>query len=208
MEPDFVGDRVHGELKVGIGGVDDADHPGGPATPPANYAVSPRQLSLRLHELLQSQLEERIKELEAALHQSHQKLGSSVTAEGDRLPEMRQPIRLKLVRNALESCHEEHEEFQKPAVISAEQSTIATPAVVEHSPLSSKEESVWSLDLGDHSAVKDDTGDDDDSVDDDEDERMLIQQVLERARKGSPVVQNAQKMLSLGVVDCPWIEDL
>lgn len=36
-------------------------------TPPANYAVSPRELSIRLHELIESQLEARIKELETAL---------------------------------------------------------------------------------------------------------------------------------------------
>ncbi|XP_059317195.1 uncharacterized protein LOC132067839 [Lycium ferocissimum] len=37
---------------------------------PANYPVSPRELSLRLHEVIESRLEARIKELETALHRS------------------------------------------------------------------------------------------------------------------------------------------
>ncbi|KAF8040387.1 hypothetical protein BT93_B2580 [Corymbia citriodora subsp. variegata] len=39
-----------------------------------NYAVPPQQLSLRLHELIESRLEERIAELEAALEASREKL--------------------------------------------------------------------------------------------------------------------------------------
>lgn len=47
----------------------------GTTTPlPANYAVSPRELSLRLHEVIESRLEERVKELEIALENSQRKL--------------------------------------------------------------------------------------------------------------------------------------
>ncbi|CAK9312229.1 unnamed protein product [Citrullus colocynthis] len=39
-----------------------------------NYTVSPRELSLRLHDVIQSRLEARIKELETALQNNHKKL--------------------------------------------------------------------------------------------------------------------------------------
>ncbi|KAL3511047.1 hypothetical protein ACH5RR_030448 [Cinchona calisaya] len=42
-------------------------------TPPANYAVSPRELSIRLHEVIESRLEARIKELETALQNNQNK---------------------------------------------------------------------------------------------------------------------------------------
>ncbi|CDP00439.1 unnamed protein product [Coffea canephora] len=45
---------------------EESDTTNGP-TPPANYAVSPRELSMRLHKLRESRLEARIKELENAL---------------------------------------------------------------------------------------------------------------------------------------------
>lgn len=37
---------------------------------PPNYAVSPRELSIKLHEVIESRLEERIRELETALQNS------------------------------------------------------------------------------------------------------------------------------------------
>ncbi|XP_042474016.1 uncharacterized protein LOC122056236 [Zingiber officinale] len=40
----------------------------------ANYSVSPCELSLRLHEVIQLRLQERIKELETALHQTQKQL--------------------------------------------------------------------------------------------------------------------------------------
>ena len=38
-----------------------------------NYTVSPRELSLRLHDVIQSRLEARIEELENALQNNHKK---------------------------------------------------------------------------------------------------------------------------------------
>lgn len=45
-------------------------------TPPANYAVSPRDLSIRLHKVIESRLEARIKELETALQNTQNKFHS------------------------------------------------------------------------------------------------------------------------------------
>ncbi|CAA7393436.1 unnamed protein product [Spirodela intermedia] len=78
LDPCLVGNLIEGELREGIlrreplahddslgrtSGCSTAHH-----TP--NYSVSPRELSLRLHGIIQSQLEERIKELEMALYHS------------------------------------------------------------------------------------------------------------------------------------------
>ncbi|KAJ8570020.1 hypothetical protein K7X08_006597 [Anisodus acutangulus] len=46
---------------------------------PANYPVSPRELSLRLHEVIESRLEARIKELETAVHRSQNRACSLET---------------------------------------------------------------------------------------------------------------------------------
>lgn len=48
-----------------------SDHPDA-----TNYAVSPQELSLRLHKVIQSRLEARIKELETALENSQKRLHS------------------------------------------------------------------------------------------------------------------------------------
>ncbi|CAA6662945.1 unnamed protein product [Spirodela intermedia] len=140
VEPDFVGDIVHGELRVNVvNGGSEGNQPAAdsrPAEPPANYAVSPRQLSLRLHELIQSQLEDRIKELEEALSHSQRRGGGgrhrrrrhltgaqrpgslsdpgSPTMAIDQLPpEMSQPLCLNLSGDALDAYHEAYEEFQR-----------------------------------------------------------------------------------------------
>ncbi|XXG63438.1 hypothetical protein AAC387_Pa05g1632 [Persea americana] len=79
LDPDFVSNIVHGELKANMvkGAADsDQDACGSSTTHvcPTNYAVSPRELSLRLHELIESRLEERIAELESAVEDSQKRL--------------------------------------------------------------------------------------------------------------------------------------
>lgn len=72
IDPDFEPEIVQGDLKATM--VNDASESGNETTDtmtncskPANYAVSPRELSWRLHELIESRLEARIKELEIEL---------------------------------------------------------------------------------------------------------------------------------------------
>ncbi|CAL5399305.1 unnamed protein product [Camellia sinensis] len=84
LDPDFEADVVQGDLKVyamqPCGGQpeSDSDSSGTSTDHPhtANYAVSPRELSLCLHELIESRLEARIKELEAALQNSQKRVNS------------------------------------------------------------------------------------------------------------------------------------
>ena len=103
----------------------------GDITPlPGNYAVSAHELSLRLHEVVESQLEERVKELEIALENSQRKVrlmesehkGSSQRASsfngGNMLTyedcdPMVQPLILNLSGEALDAYNEAYEELIK-----------------------------------------------------------------------------------------------
>lgn len=70
LRPEEVDSQLEGTLKSNhdVSGSSDSQ-----ACSP-NYAVSSQELSLRLHELIESRLEERIAELEAALEASQKKL--------------------------------------------------------------------------------------------------------------------------------------
>ncbi|KAK2636052.1 hypothetical protein Ddye_030844 [Dipteronia dyeriana] len=84
LEPDFVPDVAHGDLKLDkatgkpCGFSDSNQDASGTSTDlpddAGNYAVSPRELSLRLHEVIESRLKVRIIELETALENSQNKL--------------------------------------------------------------------------------------------------------------------------------------
>ncbi|CAA7026978.1 unnamed protein product [Microthlaspi erraticum] len=81
MEPDFEVEFAQGELRddlVGRQRFDETEsnkEPSGISTPESgNYTVSPRDLSLRLHKVINSRNGERIKELEIALQESHRKV--------------------------------------------------------------------------------------------------------------------------------------
>ncbi|KAJ1421819.1 hypothetical protein SESBI_13457 [Sesbania bispinosa] len=78
LDPDFVADFAQGELQTDTIGGKDFVYPNEDDSDamicPMNYAVSPYELSLRLHEVIQSRLEERVEELEVALQNSQRKL--------------------------------------------------------------------------------------------------------------------------------------
>ncbi|XP_039022577.1 uncharacterized protein LOC120155072 [Hibiscus syriacus] len=81
LDLDFVADFTDGELRSDmvnvqalVESVSDEDRCGSSTTHSGNYAVSPRELSLRLHEVIQSRLEEHVEELETALRNSQRKV--------------------------------------------------------------------------------------------------------------------------------------
>ncbi|CAH8389637.1 unnamed protein product [Eruca vesicaria subsp. sativa] len=85
MEPDFEVEFAQGELiadQVKGKRVDETESnqdPSGNSTPESgNFAVSPRELSLRLHKVINSRLEKRITELETALQESQRKVEQMV----------------------------------------------------------------------------------------------------------------------------------
>ncbi|XP_065004383.1 uncharacterized protein LOC103982148 isoform X2 [Musa acuminata AAA Group] len=84
IDPDLIADVVHGDLKADLlpGGASEeyADNASDSKSASTNYtnnfnyAVSPRELSLRLYEVIQHRLEERIKELEIELQKTQKQL--------------------------------------------------------------------------------------------------------------------------------------
>uniref|UniRef100_A0A1J3JJN4 Uncharacterized protein n=1 Tax=Noccaea caerulescens TaxID=107243 RepID=A0A1J3JJN4_NOCCA len=82
LEPDFEVEFAQGELRDDLVGMqrfnettESNKEPSGNATPESgNYTVSPRELSLRVHKVINSRNEERIKELEIALQESQRKV--------------------------------------------------------------------------------------------------------------------------------------
>ncbi|XP_031490015.1 uncharacterized protein LOC116257424 [Nymphaea colorata] len=82
LDPDCMVDIVQGELRADVVAGErsseesNLDASSSTSTPMhrSDYAVSPRELSLRLHQVIQSRLEERIAELETALQHSQKRL--------------------------------------------------------------------------------------------------------------------------------------
>ncbi|XP_011006581.1 PREDICTED: uncharacterized protein LOC105112549 [Populus euphratica] len=142
LDPDSTADFARGELRHMVSGQAAAqsesnlDARGTSPTCSANYAVSPRELSLHLHEVIQSRLQERVKELETALqnsqrkvqllesdHKNVQRLLSttepryssgevSPVVEGD-FSCIDQPLVMNLSREALDAYNEAYEELNK-----------------------------------------------------------------------------------------------
>ncbi|EFH42670.1 hypothetical protein ARALYDRAFT_496258 [Arabidopsis lyrata subsp. lyrata] len=81
MEPDCEVEFAQGELRADrvkgkcLDETESNQDPSGNSTPESgNYAVSPCELSLRLHKVINSRLEQRIEELETALQESQRKV--------------------------------------------------------------------------------------------------------------------------------------
>lgn len=137
IDPDFVADFVEGELRTDMVNrqVDSSisNHDSGESSTvrPSDYAVSPRELSLRLHEVIQARLEDRVRELESALQHSQRKvqimesekrykakvssfrIGSSSTEEKPRTKEdcnrVAQPLVMNLSGEALDAYNEAYD---------------------------------------------------------------------------------------------------
>ncbi|KAK2387771.1 protein POLAR LOCALIZATION DURING ASYMMETRIC DIVISION AND REDISTRIBUTION [Trifolium repens] len=238
IDPEFVADFAQGELRADTVSGTDANV----TTPlPANYAVSPHELSLRLHEVVKNQLEERVKELEIALENSQRRV-RFLESEHDRSFEkasspnkgnismthdedcdaMSQPLILNLSGEALDAYNEAYEELitmndsednspptnihdsddNKEGSLSHDcnatvfEHSSATYSVVDEGSLSrepyfSKETMLEEESSSDLNV----SGDESCDFDNDEMERQLIRQIVERTKKGSPLYQNAKKIL-------------
>ncbi|KAK4350349.1 hypothetical protein RND71_029662 [Anisodus tanguticus] len=213
LDPDFVTDLAQGELRTELfnrqaGGQAYADQDGsGTSTPhPVNYAVSPRELSLRLHEVLQSQLEERLKELETALQNSERKVrylgaelvsswrdssnsegGSSTHGSPVMKAEQRtsdQPMVINLNGDALDAYNEAYDVFTR---LSLEEDVAVASGVKDNN----HQENPRSREHNFHWIENDRMNDESD----DEMEKLLIRSIVEKARKGSPAVLNMQRAL-------------
>ncbi|CAK8565186.1 unnamed protein product [Lathyrus sativus] len=238
IDPDFVADFAQGELRANVFGGTDANV----TTPlPSNYGVSPHELSVRLHEVIQHQLEKRVKELEIALENSQRQVrfleskhdgsfekASSPTKGNSMIREdcdtMSQPLILNLSGEALDAYNEAYEELIKindsednsPStnindsdddnkqgsplshdwhVTGFEHSSATNSVVDEGSPSREPYFSKETMLEGKSSSELNVSGDESCDCDNDEMERQLIRQIVERTKKGSPLFQNAKKIL-------------
>ncbi|CAN6338700.1 unnamed protein product [Urochloa humidicola] len=245
VDQEFIGDIVHGELKVDMVPRDltdyssesnhgrDSRESSPDYTRGANYPVSPRDLSIRLHKVIQHRLEDRIKELESALAHSQKQAqmqmmmtdgifsericSNSETGSSNQESPMfiqetssiAEPYCLNLSGDALEAYDEAYEEFMRIADSPCTTSTNGKPHQVnedylvdrgliwgmeEDSSRKPKEVPSWEqvLKSVDPSRAQES---DDKSGKDDDDSKILIQQIVERTKQGSPVLINAQKFL-------------
>ncbi|XP_024027380.1 uncharacterized protein LOC112093370 [Morus notabilis] len=237
LDADFEADFAQGELRVDTLGGEVAkskSNEDGASTSTThhsgNHAVSPRELSLRLHEVIQSRLEERVNELEIALQNSQRKIKimesgrknrgefsngrlrylssqESPIAREDYNSMSHPPLVINLSGEAIDAYNEAHEELMKMSDSEEEDSPrgiyedihYSHSAIPEEKSLGElfpnslrMQEEHISLVLGSN-----DTSNSGDEISDckDEMEKELIKQIVERTKKGSPVVLNAQRLL-------------
>ncbi|KAJ0266154.1 hypothetical protein HA466_0001970 [Hirschfeldia incana] len=237
LEPEFEVEFAQGELRE-----DDDDQvdrqrfdetesnqeePLGNATPESgNYTVSPRELSLRLHKVINSRCEERIKELEIALQESQRKVEQlvmeaeekkkpysvkrdSIRKHNNPVAEIQiQPLVMNLAGPALDAFNDSYEELMDIKDSSEEEGDERE----EELDLTSKS-SPWSHKdyvKASSSRTSEDVNffnlqdllglsdeEEEDGESESEMEKELIKQIVEKAKQGSSSVFNAQKMLSL-----------
>lgn len=258
LDPDFVADFTQGELREDIILGQAAAQPKSnqdardTSTPHSGtYAVSPRELSLRLHEVIQSRLEERVQELETALQHSQRKLKLvesghknswkefssnerrySFTQEcsiANECNPMAQPLVMNLSEEALDAYNEAYIELMKIDDSEDQDLSLVTHENKHQEGFNQSDQHAFRGQNGGiggsipHLAIDDDTlsmeffssktkafgghtsevkefndvcvSEDENSDCDDEIEKQLIKQIVEKTKKGSPVVLNAQRVL-------------
>ncbi|KAG6391798.1 hypothetical protein SASPL_149558 [Salvia splendens] len=226
FDPDFVSDFHEGKLRsrsfaAEFHGESDESRSSTPRSCP--YPVSPRELSLRLHQVIQSRLEERIKELETALQNSQQKskyMGSKhvhpwgeLSGSGTRNSSTRgspiarnghepmdEPVVISLSGEALAAYNEAYDVFTKVSESDEEdfQAGFENGCHAEHD-LNEVQETVLDqrteedLYSPQNNALGCRRDEGEDCDEDDEIERLLIKQIVEKAKQGSPAVLKAQR---------------
>lgn len=234
LDPDLIVDVVHGELRANnlareipesqAHSHDDASGASTAQTYNANYCVSPKELSLRLHEVIQTRLEERIAELERELLRNQKQLqvmeagressgrtfsNSDMGFSSDQeCPRQLQPTNalanpfcLNLSGDALDAYDEAYEEFMQMS--GNDESPVSPVSKAEYvngfESNSSSRSLPWDNILW--SRASDETIRYEEDVESggstDEEGKMLIQQLVEKTRQGSSALKDAQKMFRM-----------
>lgn len=211
----------------------DSDESRSPTPRSCPYPVSPRELSLRLHQVIQSRLEERVKELEMALQNSRRKMGymesehvhpwrepsnsetrSSSThgspIAGEQNEPIDEPVIINLSGEALAAYNEACEAFTKVSESDEEdfQAGSENGCHVQNDLMRQDSGLNWIQEMGFDRTTDEDlyspesnmlcssTNEVDDG-DQEEMERLLIRQIVEKAKQGSPAVLKAQRAFLL-----------
>ncbi|XP_073299690.1 uncharacterized protein [Primulina huaijiensis] len=224
LDQDFVSDVTEWELKADLFDAEKDTRPytnrEGISPPSAEYPISPRELSLRLHEVIQSRLEERVVELEAALANSQGKdiIGTSSSHDSPVPQDEQKSVVLNLSRETLAAYTEAYEELMTVSESDDEDFPFPFEKRNDHQDIRMKDVdtvrdsnsnvhlecrngyietelnlgSVKNLDI-----MKDIVCDSRDESEggEEEMESVLIRQLVEKARQGFPLVLNAQKAL-------------
>lgn len=219
LDPDFVSDVTEWELKADLFDAKKDARPyinrEGISPPSAQYPISPRELSLKLHEVIQSRLEERVVELEAALANSQTKCttGTSPSHDSPAPDDEQKSVVLNLSGETPAAYTEAHEELMKVSISDEEDFPFQLEERNDHQYIRKKDvDSASNNDLDCSNGymktkinlgsvknldIMNDVCDSRDESEggEEEMERLLIRQIVEKARQGSPVVLNAQKAL-------------
>ncbi|KAH6801104.1 hypothetical protein C2S52_001568 [Perilla frutescens var. hirtella] len=216
-----------------------ADRDGSRSSTPhsCHYSVSPRELSLRLHQVIQSRLEERVQELETALQNSQRKIkymesehvypwrepSNSVSRTSsthdspiarDEHESMDEPVIINLSGEALAAYNEAYEEFTKVSESDEEDLQVGfengyhvqNGCMDQHSSSNGNQETVFNrLMVGDLYSPSNNilcrSRDEVAEGDQEEMERLLIRQIIEKAKQGSPAVLKAQRAFLLSNIE-------
>lgn len=225
FDSDLIADVVHGELRsdnlapeIQESQPKTHDDTGTASTTyNANYSVSPKELSLRLHHVIQSRLEARIEELETELQQSQRQLqvmeaerqksrrtlsnsdmGFSSSQESPQAMHMNNalvhPYCLNLAGDALDAYEEAYHELTQ--VTGKEESQRDDGYKSNSSRRSLPWDSIlWSQ--GSSGTPKDEDEDGESGSFSDEEGKALIQRLVEKTKRGSSGAITAQRMLLL-----------
>ncbi|XP_074316446.1 uncharacterized protein LOC141652750 [Silene latifolia] len=186
--------------------------------------VSPRELSLRLHEVIQSRLEKRVMELEAELATSQNHIERLISeranywrdvpdsgrtssrcsprvieTRGPRGPSPR-PLIMNLSGDALDAYNEAFEELDKLKQTEDRETPLQSDGLTGFSEgskawLAGKQEEAVPISITGIPSSEDSPNDNYDSDEDDDDDMLLIKQIVEKARQGSPAIMRAQKAM-------------
>ncbi|KAK6153469.1 hypothetical protein DH2020_013108 [Rehmannia glutinosa] len=220
LDPYTVSDVLAGKLRSDLFGANTSNQPyadryanGSSTARSVNYSVSPRELSLRLHEVIQSRLEERVNELEMALQNSQRKVKylessehmhpwtelsdnntETPIARDGQQSSVDQPVIINLSGEALVSYNEAYDEFTKVSESDEEDLQFGfenddwfqNGHVGQHSNDNSKtafdrqtEENFVNLSNDITCSSRDESEDGEDEM-----EKLLIRQIVEKAKQG------------------------
>lgn len=248
LDPDFAEGELRSDMinaQALVESVSNKDSRDTSTTHSGNYAVSPRELSMRLHEVIQSKLEERIEQLEMALQnsqnkvklmESQHKISRKISNSKPKYPSNPEsplaneeidcqsgPLVMQLSGEALDAYIEAREELLKTDESEEDDDDDdGLPDIYQNKhqgelhkydriqnmswggqdgvyPKNTSEEAVYGgRTLEDqHLRVHELVGasEDDWSDGDDEMEKQLIEKIVEKTRKGSDALVNAEKIL-------------
>lgn len=186
LRPDMFGARIDNQPYA------DQDGSGSSTRHPANYAVSAQELTLRLHELIQTNLEERVKELETALEASERK--ARVTKSDHKIVpkdsdsesissqvSINEPMVINLSGEALDAYNEVYDELKNANEYKKHDNVDGLPRVE-----STLDWQISSEDIGCSGT---------ESESDDEFEKLLIKQIVEKNRRNSAAIRNVEREL-------------